>query len=119
VAVALGQTAVGAGSFGLLATGVGSLPLVVALFASIGLSVYGSTGVFYSCLGSVVGDSEVGAATAGGQTGINAGGLVVSPFRLVVETAGFGGGWALLAGSSSLATLLLFPVRRDVTGASR
>jgi MFS family permease len=115
-AVALGQTAVGAGLFGLLAAGVGSLPLVVALFVAVGLSVYGSTGVFYSCLGSVVGDSEVGAATAGGQTGINAGGLVVPPlFGLAVETVGYGGGWALLAGSSSLAALLLLSVRQDVS----
>ncbi|MFC4359800.1 MFS transporter [Halobium salinum] len=114
-AVALGQTAVGAGLFALLATGVDSLPVALVVFGAIGLSVYGSTGVFYSCLGSLVDDDELGAATAGGQTAINAGGLVVPPlFGLLVERGGYEGGWALLAASAALAAVLLVSVRRDL-----
>lgn len=110
--VALGQMAVGVGLLAVLASGGWSLPVAVALFVGLGLSVHGSTGVFYSCLSELVEADDIGGATAGGQTAINSGGLLAPPlFGLLVETEGYGAGWTLLAGTALAATVLLVAVR--------
>lgn len=58
-----------------------------------------------------------GAATAGGQTAINVGGLLAPPlFGVRVETAGYAEEWAFLAGCAAAATGLLFAVRRRTRG---
>ncbi|MFC6827049.1 MFS transporter [Halopelagius fulvigenes] len=113
VTVALGQVALSVCLFAALAVGAASLPVAVAVFAGLGLSIHGSTGVFYSCLSELVADDDIGAATAGGQTAINVGGLLAPPlFGALVETAGYAEGWALLAGCTVAAAGLLFAVRR-------
>ncbi|WP_089822717.1 MFS transporter [Halogranum amylolyticum] len=109
--VALGQMGVSILLFGTLAGGEWSLPVVVGLFVGLGLSVHGSTGVFYSCLSELVDGDDIGGATAGGQTAINAGGLVAPPlFGLLVETGGYGLGWGLLTGTTLAATALFVGV---------
>ncbi|MFC7156452.1 MFS transporter [Halomarina halobia] len=111
--VALAQVAVAVGLFALLALEIESLPVTVALFAGVGVSVLGAMGVFYSCMSDLVDVDEVGAATAGGQTAINVGGIVAPPaFGLLADSAGYAAGWGLLAGCALLATLLLAGVRR-------
>ncbi|MDX5987915.1 MULTISPECIES: MFS transporter [Haloferax] len=111
--VALVQLAGSVGLFALLAVTGGSLALSVAVFVALGLTIHGSTGVFYSCLSAVVDDGDIGAATAGGQTALNIGGLLAPPlFGTVVQFVGYGAGWALVAASTVLATALLFVVRR-------
>ena len=110
--VALGQMAVAVVLFATLAAGEWSLPVAVALFVGLGLSIHGSTGVFYSCLSELVDSDDIGGATAGGQTAINTGGLVAPPlFGLLVETGGYDLGWGLLAGVTLVGTLLLVAVR--------
>ncbi|WP_428222017.1 MFS transporter [Halorientalis brevis] len=110
--VALGQMALGAVLFALIATRAWSLPVAVVLFAGLGLSVHGATGVFYSCLSALVDADDIGGATAGGQTAINVGGLLAPPlFGLLVETSGYSVGWALLAGTTLFAAVLLLAVR--------
>jgi Major Facilitator Superfamily. len=64
--------------------------------------------VFYSCLTDLVDDAELGAATAGGQTAINIGGILTPPlFGIIVETSGYRLAWVLLAGLSGIAAVLL------------
>ncbi len=111
--VAVGQMALGAVLFAVIASGDWPLPVVVLLFAGLGLSIHGSTGVYYSCLSELVDADDIGGATAGGQTAINIGGIVAPPlFGLLIETSGYGIGWALLAGTTLAATVLLVAVRR-------
>ncbi|MFC6837345.1 MFS transporter [Halomarina ordinaria] len=115
--VALVQVGVAAGLFVLLARGTASLAVASLLFAGVGVSVLGSTGVFYSCLSDLVRAEDIGAATAGGQTAINVGGLAAPPlFGLLADGVGYAAGWWLLAGCSVAATLLLVAVRRDLRG---
>ncbi|MFC5970162.1 MFS transporter [Halomarina salina] len=110
--VALGQMAVATALLAVLATGDRSLPVVVAVFVCLGLSMHGATGVFYACLSALVADDDIGGATAGGQTAINTGGLVAPPlFGLLVETSGYGLAWGLLGGTTLAATGLLLAVR--------
>jgi MFS family permease len=110
--VALGQTALAAVLFAAIASRAWSLPAAVLLFAGLGVSIHGSTGVFYSCLSELVAADDIGGATAGGQTAINVGGLLAPPlFGLLVETNGYGLGWALLAATTLAAAGLLLAVR--------
>lgn len=111
--VALVQMAAAVVLFAVLATGLPSFPVALVVFAGLGLTVYGSTGVFYSCLGTIVDDDDIGAATAGGQTAINVGGLVAPPtFGLLVEHSGYSVSWAFLGALSVVGTVLLVVVRR-------
>ncbi|RNJ25252.1 MFS transporter [Halosegnis longus] len=110
-----GQAAVATGAFTLL--GVGAIPRPVALAALLvlGVSILGSTGVYYSCLTALVPREEVGAASAGGQTAINVGGLFFPPaFGYLADTVGYGAGWLLLAGCAGLLVVVLAAVRRSV-----
>jgi len=113
--VGLSQLGLGAALFGVLAVGAASLVPALAVFAGLGLSVHGSTGVLYSCLTDVVDTDEVGAATAGGQTAINVGGVVTPPaFGSLVEVGGYGAAWALLAFTAGAGAVLLLAVVRRV-----
>lgn len=112
--VAFGQLGLGAALFGAVAVAPGSLAIALVLLAGLGVSIHGSTGVFYSCLTDLVDGDEVGAATAGGQTAINVGGVVTPPvFGYLVETGGYDAAWGLLAVLAGVgAALLLVVVRR-------
>ena len=106
--VASAQLTLGTVLFIALAVGPQSILLVSVIFVGLGLSIHGSTGVFYSCLADLVDDTELGAATAGGQTAINIGGVLTPPlFGIIVETAGYRLVWVLLAGLSGVAAVLL------------
>ncbi|MFB6119459.1 MFS transporter [Halosegnis sp.] len=113
-----GAAAVTAGQAGLAALLFGGLALdpeaavAVALLLGVGVSIVGSTGVYYSCLAALVGSDEVGAATAGGQTAINVGGLLVPPaFGYLADAAGYEAGWMLLAVCSLAALACILAVR--------
>lgn len=113
--VGLSQLGLGAALFGVLAVGPASVLPALAVFAGLGLSIHGSTGVFYSCLTDVVDGDEVGAATAGGQTAINVGGVVTPPaFGYLVEVSGYGAAWILLALTAGTGAVLLLAVARRV-----
>ncbi|NHX35635.1 MULTISPECIES: MFS transporter [Halolamina] len=86
--------------------GAGFLAVVVAdgqtatwlAFGFLGVSMLGFPGVYYATMTALVDDDEVGAATAGGQSALNAGGLVAPPlFGTVAETVGYDAGWTGLA----------------------
>jgi MFS family permease len=115
--VSLAQFGGGIALFGTLAVGVTTLPVAAAAFGGLGLTVLGMTGVYYSCLGNLVAGEELGAATAGGQTAINVGGLLAPPaFGYLADTAGYRAGWAGLAMLSACGALLLWGVRREIVG---
>lgn len=78
------------------------------LVAILGVSMLGVTGLYHGTLVRLVPDDETGAATAGGQTMINLGGLVAPPvFGLVVDSTGFNVGWRMLAVGSFLSAVFL------------
>jgi MFS family permease len=113
--VALGQLGLGAALFAGVAVAPGSLAVAFFLFAGLGVSIHGSTGVFYSCLTDLVDGDEVGAATAGGQTAINLGGVVTPPaFGYLVEIGGYDAAWGLLAVSAGAGAVLLLAVVRRI-----
>ena len=81
---------------------------VLLLFALLGAFILGFTGIYYSCIGSIVPDDGVGSATAGGQLAINSGALVAPPaFGYLVDARGYGVAWPLLACAALVATVLV------------
>lgn len=95
-----------------LATGPLPAGLAVGLLLGVGLTTLGATGVYYSCLTEMVGAGEVGAATAGGQTAINVGGMLAPPlFGYLADTAGYEAGWILLALCGLAGAALVLAVR--------
>jgi predicted MFS family arabinose efflux permease len=83
-------------------------------FAVLGLFVLGFPGVYYACLTALVPDDQVGAATAGGQTALNLGGLSAPPvFGYLADTLSYDAGWTLLACCTFVAGALLVGLARD------
>jgi MFS family permease len=83
-------------------------------FAVLGLFILGFPGVYYACLTALVPDDQVGAATAGGQSALNLGGLLAPPlFGFLADTVSYDAGWTLLACCALVAGLLLVGVARD------
>ena len=100
-------------AFGGVVAADAPLPAAVA-FAVLGLFILGFPGVYYACLTAVVPDERVGAATAGGQTALNLGGLTAPPlFGFLADVLSYDAGWTLLAGSTLVAGLLLVGLVRD------
>lgn len=86
-------------------TVVSSRLAILVTFFLLGGTLLGFTGVYYACLGSLVSSDDIGAATAGGQTALNAGALLAPPvFGVLVDAIGFHAGWGALAVSTLVAT---------------
>jgi predicted MFS family arabinose efflux permease len=112
--VAFAQVAAAALIFAALSVGVATVSGAAVAFVGLGATVLGSTGVYYSCLSELVDPDDVGAASAGGQTAINVGGLTVPPlFGHLADSAGYGHGWAVLAALAGAGAVLLWVVRRE------
>ncbi|MFB6125047.1 MAG: MFS transporter [Halanaeroarchaeum sp.] len=74
----------------------------------LGVSLLGVTGLYHGTLVRMVAEDEAGAATAGGQTMINLGGLVAPPaFGLAADALGYPVGWRLVAVASVLGAVFL------------
>jgi predicted MFS family arabinose efflux permease len=101
----LGQTS--ASAVLLVAVSLTSSPLVSAfLFVLLGFFVLGFTGIYYSCMATLVRSSEIGSATAGGQLALTTGGLVGPPvYGHLADAFGYRAGWWLLAGGCVIASL--------------
>lgn len=96
----------------LAVTIVDSPILAIGLFAALGFFIFGFTGIYYSCMGSLVPNDEMGSATAGGQLALNFGALGAPPvFGWIVDGPGYTVAWALLAGCSLIAFGLLVGIR--------
>jgi len=103
--------------------GAGFLAVVVAsgqtttwlAFGFLGVSMLGFPGVYYATMTALVDDDEVGAATAGGQSALNVGGLVAPPlFGTVAESVGYDVGWTGLAVLTTAAAVAVWvAIARD------
>lgn len=116
------QMALGAVLLGVLALPVAFSPAVaLALVAGVGASALGFTGLYYTCLSALVADDEVGTATAGGQTTLNAGALLAPPaFGYLADQFSYRASWALLAGVTLLGVVLVgLVVARATTAPSQ
>ncbi|MEY7851762.1 MFS transporter [Natrarchaeobius sp. A-rgal3] len=105
-----------AGALVFLVVPASSTPLEAAVvFSVLGFFVLGNTGVYYSCLATLVATDEMGAATAGGQLSLVAGSLVAPPaFGYLADTVGYRSSWLLLSVVSVAAVgLLLFVIRLE------
>ncbi|GAB3020131.1 MFS transporter [Natronobiforma cellulositropha] len=77
-------------------------------FSALGFFVLGNTGVYYSCMATLVRTDEMGGATAGGQLALTAGALVAPPaFGLLADTVGYRVSWWLLAAGCLVAASLV------------
>jgi len=102
------QAALSAVGF-LLVVAADSQAVSWAAFAFLGLFILGFPGVYYATMTALVDDDEVGAATAGGQTAINLGGLSAPPlFGLVVDLSGYDTGWTFTAGLAAIAAVVVW-----------
>ena len=93
-----------------------SSPLAAAVtFSALGFFVLGNTGVYYSCMSTLVATDEMGGATAGGQLSLVAGSIVAPPaFGYLADTVGYRASWGLLAaGCVAAAGLLLYAIRLE------
>lgn len=82
-------------------------------FSALGFFVLGYTGVYYSCMATLVAVEEMGGATAGGQLALVAGALVAPPtFGYLADTVGYRASWLFLGIASLLAGVLLVWVIR-------
>lgn len=74
------------------------------VFTALGFFIFGFTGVYYSCMATLVSPDEMGSATAGGQLALLVGALVAPPaFGYLADTAGYGASWSML-GALALAS---------------
>ena len=82
-----------------------------AVFVGLGLFVLGSTGLYYSCISTVVREEELGAASAAGQLAATVSGLFVPPtFGYLVDASGYPAAWGFLGGLSFVAAGLVLLV---------
>lgn len=83
------------------------------VFSVLGFLVLGSTGVYYSCISTVVTDDEIGAASSAGQFAMTFGGLLAPPvFGFLIDTTGYAAAWSFLGalallGSGFIALVVL------------
>lgn len=85
----------------------------IAAFLALGFFVLGFTGVYYSCLATIVSNEEMGGATAGGQLALTSGALLAPPtFGYVSDTVGYRESWLLLGGLTLIATGFVLRVIR-------
>jgi len=75
--------------------------------------VLGNTGIYYSCMATLVSVDEMGGATAGGQLALIMGALVAPPvFGRLADVFGYRVSWLFLAAGSAIAAVLLVGVIR-------
>jgi len=72
--------------------------LTTVAFVALGFFLLGFTGVYYSCMATVVSADEMGGATGGGQLALTSGALFAPPaFGYLADTYGYRAGWLMLA----------------------
>jgi predicted MFS family arabinose efflux permease len=77
-------------------------------FTALGLFALGSTGLYYSCISTVVSESEIGAASAAGSFATTISGLFAPPtFGYLVDAVSYTAAWGFLGTLSLLAALLV------------
>ncbi|ATW87066.1 sugar phosphate permease [Halohasta litchfieldiae] len=93
---------------------VDSRLLAAALFVGVGFFALGFTGIYFSCMATLVPAEEMGSATGGGQLALVTGALVAPPtFGYLSDVMGYRASWFMLAGLSLFATLFIVRVIRQ------
>lgn len=111
-ALLIGQTLASAALFVVVAATTTRIASAVA-FSILGFFVLGYTGVYYSCMATVVPAEEMGGATAGGQLALVTGALIAPPvFGYLADVVGYRASWLFLATGSVVAGVLLVRVVR-------
>lgn len=110
--ILLAQSLGGAVVFFLLTATTTTLTAGVA-FAALGLFSLGTTGVFYSCISTVVSESEIGAASSAGSFSMTISGLFAPPaFGYLVDVVGYDAAWTFLGAmalaAASLVSIVVF-----------
>ena len=83
-------------------------------FAVLGFFVLGFTGVYYSCMATLVPSERMGSATAGCQLALTAGALFAPPaFGYLADTFDYRASWTMLAGVCLVAAALVVAVIRS------
>ena len=83
----------------------------IAAFVTLGFFILGFTGVYYSCMATLVPTEKMGGATAGGQLALTSGALLAPPaFGYLGETIGYRASWLLLAGLTALSAVFVVRV---------
>ncbi len=110
--ILIGQTVTSAGLF--VVVSVTDTPVASAIaFSALGFFVLGNTGIYYSCMATLVPADEMGGATAGGQLALITGALVAPPvFGRLADVFGYRASWLFLAAGSAIAGVLLVGVIR-------
>jgi len=100
----------------LLFVGVGFVEgrlLAAVLFVGVGFFALGFTGIYFSCLATLVPADEMGSATGGGQLALVTGALVAPPtFGYLADAVSYRASWGMLAALSLFATLFIIRVIR-------
>ncbi|WP_135305189.1 MFS transporter [Haloarcula amylovorans] len=110
--ILIAQTLASAALFVVVATTTTPFASAVA-FSALGFFVLGYTGVYYSCMATIVPADEMGGATAGGQLALITGALVAPPiFGHLADVFGYRVSWLFLAVGSVVAGVLLVGVVR-------
>ncbi len=85
----------------------------IVAFVTLGFFVLGFTGVYYSCMATIVPTEKMGGATAGGQLALTSGALLAPPtFGFLAESVGYRASWLLLAGMTGLSAVFVVRVVR-------
>jgi MFS family permease len=83
----------------------------IAAFVTLGFFILGFTGVYYSCLATLVPNEKMGGATAGGQLALTAGALLAPPaFGFLGESVGYSASWLLLACLTAVSAVFIVRV---------
>jgi MFS family permease len=107
------QTLASAALFVVVAATTAPIASAVA-FSALGFFVLGNTGIYYSCMATIVPADEMGGATAGGQLALITGALVAPPaFGYLADSFGYRTSWLFLAAGSVIAGVLLLGVVRS------
>jgi MFS family permease len=86
-----------------------------AVFVGLGVSALGASGLYYSCLSTLVADERLGAASAAGQLAVTVSGLFAPPaFGYLIDAVGYRAGWGFLGALSLLAAGLASLVALDL-----
>ncbi len=107
--------AIGGGVLFFLLPLMGSTLAVGGVFAVLGLFVLGSSGLYYSCISTLVREEELGAASAAGQLAMTVSGLFAPPtFGYLVDVSGYAAAWGFLGVLSFAAAGFLLTIVFEV-----
>ncbi len=82
--------------------------LAAVAFVALGFFILGCTGVYYSCMATLVSVEDMGGATAGGQLALTAGALFAPPlFGYLSDTVGYWASWVMLAALAVVASVFV------------